>query len=233
LHDDPRSDWIALTDHKEKTVMSLEELATAVETGKRVAAENLTRKALEEGVAPTEVLSKGLILAMSHVGEKFAQGEYFVPEMLMAAKSMKSCMEILRPHLVKADFKPLAKVVLGTVRGDLHDIGKNLVKVMLEGGGFEVVDLGVDVAPEKFVAAVKEHKPQVVGMSALLTTTMLSIGETIKALDAAGVRASVRVIIGGAAVTEEFAKETKADAYGADAYGAVLKAKELLGLSAA
>jgi 5-methyltetrahydrofolate--homocysteine methyltransferase len=213
--------------------MVLEELAAAVEAGKRVVAEGLARKALEEGVGAGDVLSKALIVAMGRVGEKFAKGEYFVPEMLMAAKSMKSCMEILRPHLVKADFKPLAKVVLGTVRGDLHDIGKNLVKVMLEGGGFEVVDLGVDVAPEKFVAAVKEHSPQVVGMSALLTTTMLAIGETIKALEDAGVRKGVRVIIGGAAVTEEFAKETRADGYGADAYGAVLRAKELLGLNAA
>jgi 5-methyltetrahydrofolate--homocysteine methyltransferase len=162
------------------------------------------------------------------VGEKFRNGEYFVPEMLIAAKAMKSCLEIVRPALKSGSYKSVGKVVLGTVRGDLHDIGKNLVKIMMEGAGFEVVDLGVDVAPEKFVEAVKEHKPQIVGMSALLTTTMLAIPDTIKALESAGVRKSVKVIIGGAAITEEFAREATADAYGADAHTAAEKAKELL-----
>jgi 5-methyltetrahydrofolate--homocysteine methyltransferase len=179
-----------------------------------------------------DILQKGLITAMGTVGQKFADGEYFVPEMLMAAKAMKSCMELLRPHIAKSDYQPLGRVVLGTVRGDLHDIGKNLVKVMLEGGGFEVVDLGVDVSPEKFVEAVKEHKPHLIGMSALLTTTMLAIPDTIKALSAAGLRDGVKVMIGGAAITGEFAREVTADAYGADAHSAVEQAKQLLGIAA-
>lgn len=207
----------------------LAQLKEAVENGKRAQAEALTRAAVEAGVAPVEILEKGLVAAMSSVGEKFKKGEAFVPELLIAAKSMKAAMEIIRAKLVAADYKPLGKVVIGTVRGDLHDIGKNLVKMMLEGAGFEVVDLGVDVGPEKFVEAVKQHNPQIVAMSALLTTTMLSMPDTVKALKDAGLREKVKVIIGGAPITDGFAKEISADGYRPDASTAVDLAKELVG----
>lgn len=211
----------------------LNQLHDAVEGGQRVKAEALTKELLAAGVAPVKLLEQALIPAMQVVGKKFSEGEYFVPEMLMAAKAMKTAMELLRPELAKGAFEPVGKVVLGTVRGDLHDIGKNLVKIMLEGAGFDVIDLGVDVAPDKFVAAVREHQPGIVAMSALLTTTMLSIPDTIQALVDAGLRSQIKVIIGGAAITENFRKESNADAYGADAYAAVEKAKVLLGKGSA
>jgi len=207
----------------------LAQLKEAVENGKRAQAEALTRAAVEAGVPPIEILEKGLVAAMSSVGEKFKKGEAFVPELLIAAKSMKAAMEIIRAKLVAADYKPLGKVVIGTVRGDLHDIGKNLVKMMLEGAGFEVVDLGVDVGPEKFVEAVRQHSPQIVAMSALLTTTMLSMPDTVKALKDAGLRDKVKVIIGGAPITDSFAAEISADGYRPDASTAVDLAKELVG----
>ncbi len=204
-------------------------LKTAVINGKRADAEALTRKALEEGANPASLLKDALIPAMDEVGEKFKNGEYFVPEMLVSAKAMKMAMEVIRPKLVAGAYEPAGKVVIGTVRGDLHDIGKNLVKMLLEGAGFEVTDLGVDVGPEKFVEAVKSAKAQVVAMSALLTTTMLAMPDTIKALDSAGLRNDVKVMIGGAATTEAFAKEIKADGYGADASTAVQVARQLVG----
>jgi 5-methyltetrahydrofolate--homocysteine methyltransferase len=203
------------------------DLKEAVINGKRIVAEELTLKALEAGVAPAVLLSDALIPAMSVVGERFRNGEYFVPEMLMAAKSMKAAMAILKPKMVAGSFASAGRVIIGTVRGDLHDIGKNLVKMMLEGAGFEVVDLGVDVGPDKFVAAVQEHKPQLIAMSALLTTTMLAMVETIKALTAAGLRGKVKILIGGAATTESFAREIGADGYGADAHTATELAKTL------
>ena len=205
------------------------DLKQEIVMGRRVRAEELTRQALAEKLDPKDIIQKALLPAMAEVGEKFSQGEYFVPEMLMSAKAMKVCMAVLQPLLTEADYQPVGKVVIGTVRGDLHDIGKNLVKMMLEGSGFEVVDLGVDIDPEKFVAAVKQHRPQVVAMSALLTTTMLAMPETIEALDEAGLRNGVKIIIGGASVTEKYAKEIKADGYGTDAQQAVLKAKQLVG----
>ena len=205
------------------------ELRTAVLEGKRVKAEELTRAALAAGADPGALLKDALISAMTEVGEKFSSGEYFVPEMLVAAKAMKASLELLRPHLKAGTIGASGRVVLGTVRGDLHDIGKNLVKVMLEGAGYEVVDLGVDAAPERFVEAVRTHKPQVVAMSALLTTTMLAMPDTIKALEAAGVRDAVKVIIGGAATTEAFAKEISADGYGVDAAHAVSLARRFTG----
>lgn len=207
----------------------LSALRTAVLNGKRADAEALTKQALADGVDPGAIARDALIPAMQEVGDKFSKGEYFVPEMLIAAKAMKMSMEVLRPKLAATGYQPVGKAIIGTVRGDLHDIGKNLVKMMLEGAGFEVVDLGVDVAPEKFVDAVKQHNPQVVGMSALLTTTMLAMPDTIKALGAAGVREKVKVMIGGAATTEAFAKEIGADGYGADAANAVAIAKQLVG----
>jgi len=206
---------------------SLTPLKDAVIGGKRVMAEELTKQALDAGVGPAAVVGEALIPAMSVVGERFRNGEFFGPEMLMAAKSMKAAMAILKPHMVPGSFATAGKVVIGTVRGDLHDIGKNLVKMMLEGAGFEVVDLGVDVGPDKFVEAVREHKPQLIAMSALLTTTMLAMVETIKAVTAAGLRGQVKILIGGAATTEAFAKEIGADGYGADAHTAAELAKEL------
>jgi len=207
----------------------LSALKNAVIAGKRKDAEALTQKALAEGAEPVALIEEALIPAMSVVGDRFKNGEFFVPEMLIAAKAMKTAMEVIKPKLSAGAFKPTGKVVIGTVRGDLHDIGKNLVKMMLEGAGFEVLDLGVDVPPEKFIEAVKQNSPQIVAMSALLTTTMLAMPDTIKAFDAAGVRKGVKVIIGGAATTEAFAKEIKADGYGADASTAVELAKKLVG----
>ncbi len=206
----------------------IEQLYESVENGQRVRSEELARQAMAEGLGPADILGRALIPAMNTVGEKFKNGEYFVPEMLVAAKAMKAAMEVLRPALAKTDYKPIGKVVLGTVRGDLHDIGKNLVKMMLESGGFEVVDLGVDVSPEKFVEAVREHKPQIVAMSALLTTTMLAMPDTLKALDKASLRGDIKVIIGGAAISESFSREIKADGYGADAHSAVELARSLV-----
>ncbi|MEK7764981.1 MAG: corrinoid protein [bacterium] len=203
-------------------------LRTAILEGKRKDAEALTKAALDQGTDPGTIARDALIPAMQEVGDRFSRGEYFVPEMLIAAKAMKMAMEVLRPTLAKSGYTPAGRVIIGTVRGDLHDIGKNLVKMMLEGAGFEVVDLGVDVSPEKFVEGVKQHKPQLVAMSALLTTTMLSMPDTIKALSAAGLRGTVKVVIGGAATTEAFAKEIAADGYGSDAATAVALAKRLV-----
>jgi 5-methyltetrahydrofolate--homocysteine methyltransferase len=158
----------------------------------------------------------------------FRSGELFVPEVLIAARAMKAGMEILRPLFVESGIEPVGRVLLGTVKGDLHDIGKNLVGMMLEGGGFEVIDLGVDVTADKFVEAIKAQKPDLVGMSALLTTTMVMMKGTIEAIAAAGLRDSVRIMVGGAPVTEEFAQDIGADAFGADASLAVIRAKELM-----
>jgi 5-methyltetrahydrofolate--homocysteine methyltransferase len=206
-------------------------LNNAVVEGQRVRAEELTRRALDENQDPKDIIRQGLLAAMAEVGEKFSQGELFVPEMLMSAKAMKAALAILEPLLKGTGYKPAGKVVLGTVKGDLHDIGKNLVKVMLEGSGFEVVDLGVDAGPEKFVAAVKEHRPKLVAMSALLTSTMLAMPEIIEALNRAGLRSGIKVIIGGAAVTQKYADEIKADGYGVDASQAVIKSKQLIGMN--
>jgi 5-methyltetrahydrofolate--homocysteine methyltransferase len=207
----------------------LNALAQAILEGKRNDAVELTRKLIEAGVNPKQILDEGLIAGMSIAGEKFKNGEYFVPEILVAARAMKASMELLRPLLVAADVQPIGTMVIGTVRGDLHDIGKNLVAMMVEGAGFRVVDLGVDVSADKFVAAAKEHNAQIVGMSALLTTTMTYIPEVIKAFDAEGLRPKVKLIVGGAPVTQEWANQIGADAYAPDAATAVDKCKELLG----
>ncbi len=209
----------------------LRQLAEAVITGKAPQAEELTKKALEEGIDPGTVLNEGLIAGMNVVGEKFKNNEYYVPEVLIAARAMKAGMAVLRPKLAETGVKPVAKFVIGTVKGDLHDIGKNLVAMMMEGAGFEVVDLGVDVAPEKFVEVVEKEKPQVVGLSALLTTTMLNMKGVIESLEKAGKREKVKVIVGGAPVTQSFADEIGADGYAPDAATAVEKVKELLTLN--
>jgi 5-methyltetrahydrofolate--homocysteine methyltransferase len=207
----------------------LKALAQAILEGKRNDAVELTQKLIDAGVTPKQILDEGLIAGMSVAGEKFKNGEYFVPEILVAARAMKASMELLRPLLVATDVQPIGTMVIGTVRGDLHDIGKNLVAMMMEGAGFKVVDLGVDVTAEKFIEAAKEHNAQIVGMSALLTTTMTYIPEVIKAFDAEGLRPKVKLIVGGAPVTQEWANQIGADAYAPDAATAVDKCKELLG----
>ncbi len=184
--------------------------------------------ALEGGLDADSILKKALITGMTEVGQLFEEGEYFVPEMLIAARAMQSGVAILKPLLVEQDIKPLARIVVGTVKGDLHDIGKNLVAMMLEGVGFEVIDLGSDVAPEKFVEAVKEHKAEFIGMSALLTTTMPSMKSSVEALIEAGLRDNVTVMIGGAPVTQNYADEIGADIYAPDGPSAARKVKEKL-----
>ena len=209
-------------------MVDLSKVRDALVNGKADEVRDMVKKALDEGQEVEKVLNEGLIAGMNVVGEKFKRNEFYVPEMLIAARAMKAGMEVLRPILVQKDVKPLGTVVLGTVRGDLHDIGKNLVGMMLEGAGFEIVDLGVDVSPEKFVQTVKEKKAQIVGLSALLTTTMPSMKDVIKALEEEGIRNKVKVMIGGAPVTQSYADEIGADGYAPDAASAADKAKELI-----
>ena len=177
---------------------------------------------------PEEIMNQGLILAMTEVGKKFEEGEFFVPEMLVSARAMESGLSVLKPLLVSQDVKSTGLAVVGTVQGDLHDIGKNLVAMMLRGAGFDVIDLGTDVSPAAFVEAVRENQPDLIAMSALLTTTMMSMKSTITALLEAGIRSQVKVIIGGAPVTADFAEQIGADGYAPDAHAAVVLAKELV-----
>ena len=206
----------------------MNDLYEAILNGEAQKAHAATRQALEAGAPPMQLISEGMIPAMDEVGRLYETGEYFVPELLLAARAMKSAMELLRPLLAASGQRPTTRVVIGTVKGDLHDIGKNIVASMLEGGGFEVIDLGADVAPERFVAAVEEGQPQVVCLSALLTVTMPSMKTTIEALSAAGVRNRVKVLIGGAPVTLQYAKEIGADGYTDNASGAVGLVKSVL-----
>jgi len=196
--------------------MSLESLKELIKTGKAKESEEEVKRLLGE-IDAEVILSKALIPAMDEVGELFQKGEYFVPELLVSARAMQRAMETIKPLLAEKGVKSRGRVVLGTVRGDLHDIGKNLVKMMIEGAGFEVIDLGIDVSPEKFVQAVKEYKPGIIGMSALLTTTMLAMKDTIALLKSQGVRNHVKVMVGGAPLRQEFADEIGADFYGKDA----------------
>lgn len=196
--------------------------------GNQKAAKAAVQAALDAGLAADVILSDGLIAAMGEVGQLFEQGEYFVPEMLVSAKSMQEGLNLLRPLLVAQGIEPVGKVVIGTVKGDLHDIGKNLVSMMLEGAGFQVIDLGTDASPEKFVDAIHAHQPQLIGMSAMLTTTMPNMRHVITALETAGLRQDVRVMVGGAPVTETFAQQIGADGYAPDASRAVNLAKSLL-----
>ena len=186
------------------------------------------QQALESGVDPAAILNQGMIAAMAEVGKRFEEGEFYVPEMLIAARAMQSGLALLKPHLQQTDIKSSGKVVIGTVKGDLHDIGKNLVAMMLEGAGFEIVDLGTDVAPERFVEAARQHGAQIVALSALLTTTMPSMKTTIEALSAAGLRAQVKVMIGGAPITQDYANQIGADGFSPDASRAVATAKSLI-----
>jgi len=205
----------------------LQSMFEAVVAGKKAEVEAQVRQAQEAKVDPGAILNQGLIAAMMEVGRRFEAGEYYVPEMLIAARAMQAGLTILRPQLVASGIKTAGKVVMGTVRGDLHDIGKNLVAMMLEGAGYEVVDLGTDVSPEKFAAAVREHNPQIVGMSALLTTTMQNMKSTIEAIEDLGLREKVKIMVGGAPVTEAFAKQVGADGFAPDASRAVALAKQL------
>ncbi len=185
--------------------------------------------ALSAGIAPDTILKDGLIAAMAEVGRLFEENEFFVPEMLVSARAMQSGLALLKPLLAAGGATSAGKVIVGTVKGDLHDIGKNLVAMMLEGAGFEIVDLGTDVTPEQFVDATRKHQPKVIGMSALLTTTMPSMGHTLRALEEAGLRDQVKVIVGGAPLTDDFAKKIGADGFSADASSAVRLAKALVG----
>jgi len=186
------------------------------------------QEALDAGFEADVILKEGLIEAMSEIGQKFEAGEVYVPEMLISAKSMKFGLELLRPHLVAADVQPLGTVIIGTVQGDLHDIGKNLVGMMMEGAGFEVIDLGVDVKPEELITAIGEHKPDIVAMSALLTTTMGNMKTAITMMEESGLDNEVSVMIGGAPVTQEYADEIGADGFGMDASQAASLAKKLI-----
>jgi len=208
----------------------LKELYDAILTGNARKAEAVTKAALEANTDPSELLGKYMIPAMDEVGKRFECNEYFVPELLIAARAMKTALKLLTPRLAAAGAKAVGRVVIGTVQGDLHDIGKNLVASMLEGGGFEVVDLGVDVPPQKFVEAAKEQEGTIVGLSALLTTTMTQMKAVIEGLKAAGVRNQVKVIIGGAPITQQYADEIGADGYSDNASGAVGMARQLVGL---
>ena len=206
----------------------LEKLYTAVLEGDAKSSAAITKQALDEGVAPMTLVTDTMVPAMDEAGRRFEAEEYFVPELLLAARAMKAAMALIRPLLVASGAKSAGRVAVGTVKGDLHDIGKNLVAAMLEGGGFDVLDLGADVSPEKFIAAVKEQGAQVVCLSALLTVTMPAMKTTIEALKTAGVRGSVKVLVGGAPVTAQYANEIGADGYGENANSAVALARKLL-----
>lgn len=210
------------------TNANLERVYEAVLCGDREAAVAATRAAVDDRLSAASILNQGLIRAMDEVGRRFENGDYFVPEMLISARAMQTALELLRPLLVDSDVKPAGKMVVGTVKGDLHDIGKNLVAMMIEGAGFEIIDLGADVAPEKFVSAVRDSGAQLVGLSALLTTTLPMMQRTIQAFADAGLRDQVKVIVGGAPVTAGFAAEIGADGFAENASRAVTVAKSLV-----
>ena len=209
----------------------LEAIADNVIEGQADKVRELVQASLDEEIKVEEILNEGLIAGMAVVGEKFKREEMYLPEVLFAARAMKAGMELLEPKLARAGVESKGKIVLGTVQGDVHDIGKNLVAVMLKGAGFEVIDVGTDTPPQRFVDAIKEHQAPLVGMSALVGTTMPFMKTTIEALEAAGLKGQVKTIIGGAIVTQDYADKIGADAYASDAATAVDKAKSLLGLS--
>lgn len=208
----------------------LEELAENLLRGQAEKVQELVQEALNHGFSPQQVLNQGLVAGMDVVGQKFKENEIFLPEVLFAAQAMKAGMKILGPLLAEGKVEAVGRVVIGTVEGDLHDIGKNIVGMMLEGAGFQVVDLGADVAPEKFVEAVRRHQPHILAMSAMLTTTMPAMGRTIQALREAGLRDRLEVMVGGVSVTQGYAEEIGADGYAPNAASAVDKARELLGI---
>ncbi|MGD0276950.1 MAG: corrinoid protein [Syntrophales bacterium] len=198
----------------------MDQLKEFVICGKTKDAETKLKELIDSGTSPARIMNDSLIPAMDVVGDKFQNGEYFLPEMLVAAQVMHICLKILKPALTVSNTQPIGKAIIGTVKGDFHDIGKNLVGISLEGSGFEVIDLGVDVTPEKFVEAVKQYSPKVIGMSALLTTTMQSMHDVIESLKNAGLRSSVKVMVGGAAIQQKFADRIGADYYGPDSTAA-------------
>jgi corrinoid protein of di/trimethylamine methyltransferase len=210
----------------------LQQLYEAVVRGDAKATRLLTETALGEGVDPLKLVNEYMIPAMDEVGRRFEANEYFVPELLISARAIKGALELVRPLLAARGDEPLGRVAIGTVKGDLHDIGKNLVASLLEGGGFEVIDLGVNVPPEKFIASINEKNANIVAMSALLTTTMPAMKTTIEALKQAGVRDKVKVLIGGAPITQKYADEIGADGYSENAVGAVALAKKALAAAA-
>jgi 5-methyltetrahydrofolate--homocysteine methyltransferase len=194
-----------------------ERISTAILEGDSEKVPELVQRALDQELPPKDILDNGMVVGMNEVGARFRRGDMFVPEVLMSAEAMQAGLDILRPELVASGAKLIGKILLGTVKGDLHDIGKNLVGMMCEGAGFEVIDLGFNVPPEKFVAAIKEQQPEIVGMSALLTTTMRAMAHTIRALEEAGLREEVKIMVGGAPVDAEFAERIGADGYGSNA----------------
>jgi len=206
-----------------------EQLAMVVLEGDKDRVVELVNKGLSEGLTAKDILDNGMVVGMNEVGARFKRGEMFVPEVLMSADAMQGGLVVLRPQLVASGAKLIGKIVIGTVKGDLHDIGKNLVGMLCEGAGFEVIDLGFNVDPDKFIAAIKTHQPNIVGMSALLTTTMRAMGQTIKAIEEAGLRDKVKVMVGGAPVDAEFARRISADGYGSNAPAGVDLAKRLAG----
>jgi corrinoid protein of di/trimethylamine methyltransferase len=207
-------------------MQDLKPLYDAVLAGDAKTARAVTEQALAAGIEPFTLVNQFMVPAMDEVGRRFECSEYFVPELLLSARAMKASLELLRPLLVQSGAQPAGRVVIGTVKGDLHDIGKNLVAAMLEGGGFEVIDLGVNVTPEKFIATLKEKNAHIIAMSALLTTTMPAMKTTIEAVKDAGLRDKVRVLIGGAPITQRYAEEIGADGYSENAPGAVSLAKQ-------
>ena len=207
---------------------NMREIADLLKAGNAPKVKELVQAAIDEGVEPAEVLNEALVVGMGEIGVLFKNNEVYVPEVLIAARAMKAGMTVLKPLLAEKDVKPIGKVVVGTVKGDLHDIGKNLVAMMLEGAGFQVIDLGIDVTPEKFLEATRDNQADCIAMSALLTTTMPGMKDTIEAFQAAGFRDQVKIMIGGAPVTQSFATEIGADGYAPDAASAADLAKELI-----
>ena len=207
----------------------LGKMAESLIAGKIDEVVNLTKEALDGGAAPADILDQGLLAGMDVVGQRFKAEEMFIPEVLRCAKCMHGAMEILRPLLAETGAKSIGTLIIGTVKGDLHDIGKNLVGMMFEGAGFDVVDIGIDKEPQVFVDAIKQHNATLIGMSALLTTTMPKMGETINAIKEAGIRDQVKILVGGAPITAAFAVEIGADGYASNAASAVDKGKELMG----
>ncbi len=207
------------------------QISEALVAGKQDELLNHINSALEQGVEAEQIMNEGLVAAMDAVGQRWKAGDMFLPEVIRSAKAMTSAMEIVRPKLIESNVKTMGTFVIGTVLRDLHDIGKNLVAMMMEGAGFKVINLGIDLEPQVFVDAVKEHKPDILGMSALLTTTMPQMGEVINALKEAGIRDQVKIIVGGAPVTEEYAEEIGADMYAANAAATVDKVKQMMSVA--
>ena len=203
-------------------------LAELVISGNYAGAKDLTQKMIDNGNEPLEIINQGLMAGMNVVGVRFKAGDMFVPEVMMSAKAMSTGIELLKPLIADKDMPSAGKVLIGTVKGDLHDIGKKLVVMMMESAGFEIIDLGVDISPAAFVKAVKEHKPQVIGLSALLTTTMLSMKDTIEALKEEGLRDTVKIVVGGAPISQTFADEIGADGYASDAAAATDLCRRLI-----